>query len=106
MLLDDDNVAGTGQTPVPAGEWCAEAVGAHAREVWRVPLSRERHAFALLNRSPKNATMEVDLDATGMSGRAWQVRNVWRNETTEVKEGDASVRTNVPRYGVALLMFS
>jgi hypothetical protein len=104
-LLDDDNVAGTRQTPVAAGEWCAEAVGAHAREVWRVPLVGGRLAFALFNRSPEDVVIKVNLRAEGLSGRAWRVRNVWENVTLSVKEGDVVVGANVSKYGVALLVF-
>ena len=104
-LLDDDNVAGTRQTPVEAGEWCAEAVGAQAREIWRVPLVGGRKAFALFNRSPEDVVMKVNLQTEGMSGRAWRVRNVWENVTSSVKEEDVEVRANVSKYGVALLVF-
>ena len=106
-LLDDDAIHGSMQIERPAVEWCAEAVAATPLETWHVPLAADRHAVALLNRSPEAATMRVELaNLPGLQspGRVWEVKDVWRNTTSMCAK--SVIAKEVPAYGAVVLVLS
>ena len=76
-VIDDDCVGGITTDPRPAN-WCMEAVRGGNLEVWVAELSGHRLALALVNRSPKHATITAPWEAIGLlASKKMSVRDVW-----------------------------
>ncbi len=103
-VIDDDCVGGITTDPRPAN-WCMEAVRGGNLEVWVAELSGHRLALALVNRSPKHATITAPWEAIGLlASKKMSVRDVWAAADKGTHAGEYS--TEVAGKGVALLVLS
>jgi alpha-galactosidase len=85
----------------PLGRQAFRVTRAGGHEVWAKSLVRGDLAVALLNTTPRAATIGTTLAAVGLPPGRWLVRDLWSGAETSNDSGRLSAV--VPAHGVALL---
>ena len=97
-LLSNDEVIAIDQDPLGAGAGCV-AEG-DEWEIWARPLADGAIAAGLYNKSVRDQTIVLDMDALGIECK-WKVRDVWRQEDEGVFLG--KYERSVPGHATHLV---
>jgi Alpha galactosidase A/Alpha galactosidase C-terminal beta sandwich domain/Ricin-type beta-trefoil lectin domain len=101
------NDNGVGSVTI-GGDFCLDAQLAGYLEMWAGPLSGNRYAVALFNRTPNPSPITAPFNLIpGLSNGAqatFSVRNTWQQQTLGTFTG--SFTTTVPAHAIALLVLT
>jgi alpha-galactosidase len=100
-IIDDDCVGNV----TTSGGFCMDMQTMGWLETWAGPLSNDRFAVVLFNRSPADEAMTLDWSDLGVaSGNQYAVRDIW--QASNVGTFSGSYTTTVPSHGVAFLILT